>query len=422
MSTQDGLSFRRPVQAVTSILTDPNYFWTLAFLVILGDAVLTELIIRFIPYTEIDWETYMVQTEVFLKGQHNYSMITGPTGPLVYPAGHVRIHKILHDITDSGRNIERAQHIYGALYVATLTLTCAIYRRARTIPNWVILLLPLSKRLHSIFVLRLFNDCWAALAVHGAILLYQGGLDDTATFLFAAALSVKMSILLYLPGLLVILFKRRGLFSTCRHLMTMVAVQTLLASPFLAEDFWAYVNSAFDLSRVFLYKWTVNWRFVDEKIFLSRQWALGLLVGHVSVLVLFGLFKWCRDDGGVWRVLDRGLRQPHLPAGIAPTTADYTATVMFTSNLIGILFARSLHYQFYSWYALQIPFLAWKTPYPLVVKLAVIAGTEYAWNVFPSTSLSSAILLGCNALLLTGVWFGKETEAKAKAQAKPKST
>lgn len=33
--------------------------------------------------TEIDWETYMVQTETFLKGQHNYSMITGPTGPLV---------------------------------------------------------------------------------------------------------------------------------------------------------------------------------------------------------------------------------------------------------------------------------------------------------------------------------------------------
>ena len=38
--------------------------------------------------TEIDWETYMVQTKVFLQGQHNYSMITGPTGPLVYVAFH----------------------------------------------------------------------------------------------------------------------------------------------------------------------------------------------------------------------------------------------------------------------------------------------------------------------------------------------
>jgi len=33
--------------------------------------------------TEIDWETYMIQIEVYLKGQRDYSKITGPTGPLV---------------------------------------------------------------------------------------------------------------------------------------------------------------------------------------------------------------------------------------------------------------------------------------------------------------------------------------------------
>lgn len=26
----------------------------------------------------------MIQTKIFLHGQHNYSLITGPTGPLVY--------------------------------------------------------------------------------------------------------------------------------------------------------------------------------------------------------------------------------------------------------------------------------------------------------------------------------------------------
>lgn len=138
----------------------------------------------------------------------------------------------------------------------------------------------------------------------------------------SAALSIKMSILLYLPGLLVILFKRRGLASTLRLMMTIGATHVLLAFTFLRENHWAYLQSSFDLSRVFLYKWTVNWRFVDEETFLSSQWAKGLLVGHVSVLILFGLFRWCQLDGGVWRVIRRGIRQPLLPAGLAPLTAD----------------------------------------------------------------------------------------------------
>lgn len=94
-------SFRRPIQAAQLLLTHPRYFWLLASLVVAGDAILTQLIIRFVPCqkldshflstassytstdTEIDWKTYIVQTEVYLKGQRNYSMITGPTGPLV---------------------------------------------------------------------------------------------------------------------------------------------------------------------------------------------------------------------------------------------------------------------------------------------------------------------------------------------------
>ncbi|KAF8638821.1 hypothetical protein AX17_001879 [Amanita inopinata Kibby_2008] len=385
---------------VWRLLTDPTRFWTLALIVISADFILTELIINLIPYTEIDWETYMIQIESYLKGERNYSRIRGPTGPLVYPAGHVRIHEILYSITDSGQNVKVAQQIYGLLYVVSLILSCAIYRKAGSTPNWIIILLSLSKRLHSIFVLRLFNDCWAVVLVQAAIFMFQTGLDDTGVLFYSLALSVKMSILLYLPGLLVILFKRRGLGSTLRYVITIIAIQMLIAVPFLQQDGWEYFQSAFDFGRVFLYKWTVNWRIINENTFLSQGWAQSLLIGHISTLAAFGLFKWCSDDGGMMAVLRRGITRPLSPAGLMPITGEYVATVLFTSNLVGILFARSLHYQFYSWYAHQVPYLAWRSRYPTFFRLALVFMVEYAWNTYPSTKLSSTLLLLANTLLV----------------------
>lgn len=194
-----------------------------------------------------------------------------------------------------------------------------------------------------------------------------------------------MSILLYLPALLVILVKRNGLVYTARKMFNIFGIQVILAYPFIQENWRAYIHSSFDFSRVFLYKWTVNWRMVPEDTFLSQGWARGLLIGHLSLLILFGLSRWCKQDGGIWVVLDRTLRRPTLPAGIVPVTPDCefyrnhslssiyqylvdVATVMFTSNLIGLIFARSLHYQFYSWYAQQIPFLVWRTKYPVLLR------------------------------------------------------
>ena len=200
---------------------------------------------------------------------------------------------------------------------------------------------------------------------------------------------MKMCVLLYIPGLLVVLFKRRGLVSTAVHMLALGATQVLIGLPFLLEHPRSYLKYSYEFSRVFLFKWTVNWRFLGEDLFLSPAWAKGLLVGHVTTLALFGLFKWCRSDGGVWSVLERGLRQPLRAPSAAPLAADRelnvqkprhhdahsvtvlpadVATILYTSNLIGILFARSLHYQFYSWYAMQLPFLTWRTKYPVVFR------------------------------------------------------
>ena len=48
---------------------------------------------------------------------------------------------------------------------------------------------------------------------------------------------------------------------------------------------------------------------------------------------------------------------------------EHILTVMLTGNYIGIVFCRSLHYQFYSWYYFSIPYLLWRTNLPLVLKI-----------------------------------------------------
>lgn len=250
-----------------------------------------------------------------------------------------------------------------------------------------------------------------------------------------------MSVLLYLPGILLILFKRRGLIGALQHIVLVIATQMLIAIPFIRSYPRNYLASAFEFSRVFLYKWTVNWRFVPETIFLSRQWAYALLAGHVCTLCLFAGFKWCRSDGGVVELLIRGIKYPTSPGSMKATSADRTfgwhclfrlikitleiIIILLTSNLIGIIFARSLHYQFYSWYAQQLPFLLWHTKYPVILRyshlililplsslivcclrIIILFCVEYAWNIFPSTISSSGILLISNIMILVGIWFG----------------
>ncbi|KZV97652.1 glycosyltransferase family 58 protein [Exidia glandulosa HHB12029] len=406
MSDDTRLALNAPLQSARLVLTDARYFWLLAGLVVAGDAALTALIVRFVPYTEIDFTTYMAQMDVFYKGERDYSRIAGPTGPLVYPAGHVLIHRAMYALTDGGKYLERAQAMYGALYVLSLAFTCALYRQARGVPNWVLLLLPLSKRLHSIFALRMFNDCWALVVQQAALLAFGAGADDLGCVLFSFAVSIKMSVILYLPALLLVLFKRHGFTRGAVHVASIALVQVLIGLPFLLHEPRSYLAGAFDLGRVFLYKWTVNWRFVPEDVFLSRRFATALMVGHLSVLAAFALGKWCRVDGGAFALLERGLRRPGVPAAMQRVSADHALTLLMTSNLIGIAFARSLHYQFYSWYAQQLPLLAWRTRLPVPVRLALLASVEYAWNVYPSTNMSSGILLAAHMVLILGIWFG----------------
>jgi alpha-1,3-mannosyltransferase len=286
--------------------------------------------------------------------------------------------------------------------------------------------------MHSIYLLRLFNDCFATLFASLAVLilcscgrtnnnLFKLPKVALSSILLSAAISVKMSALLYLPGAAIIFLAILGSVRLCILIagIPMILVQVLVAWPFVSgtkSDSMAYLNRAFEFKRQFLYKWTVNWKFVPEDQFLSKQFAISLLALHLSLILYF-----CSLPGKRWLGAFESSSLPSFIGSAFFRTAslrtlsdlEWTRHVVRTvwlSNIIGILSARSLHYQFYSWFYWTVPFLLLPTSSSstsskkvMVIRGILLVGIwlvqELAWLVYPGTPMSSALVI--SSLLVT---------------------
>ncbi|KFY37192.1 hypothetical protein V495_07319 [Pseudogymnoascus sp. VKM F-4514 (FW-929)] len=388
-------------------------------ILLLLDALLCLVIIWKVPYTEIDWEAYMQQVAQFLSGEHDYVKIAGGTGPLVYPAVHVYIYSGLYWLTDEGRDIKLAQGIFAGLYLLTLGGVMACYRRAKA-PPYIFPMLILSKRLHSIYILRCFNDCFAVLFLWMAIYAYQRRSYTTGTIIYSLGLGVKMSLLLVLPALGIVFLLTNGIWTGLQQATIMAQLQILFSTPFALENVRGYYGRAFEFSRVFLFKWTVNWRFIGEEVFLSKGFSTALLLGHINVLAIFAVTRWLKTAGRPIETMITRTLSFQEPLGNVQNlvarrvTPQYVLTTILTANVIGILFARSLHYQFYAYLAWSTPFLLWRSGMHPILQYALWAAQEWAWNVYPSTDLSSQVVVGVLALTVAGVWWGTGREEYAE--------
>ncbi|CAM9698971.1 unnamed protein product [Ascophyllum nodosum] len=381
---------------------------------VVGEVILCGIIILRIAYTEIDWLAYIQEVTGFLEGERDYYNLRGDTGPLVYPAGFVYAYSLMYWLTDSGQDIVTAQYIFMALYVSLIMFVLSIYRRAasRAMPLWAIFMVCASRRVHSIFVLRLFNDGVAMWLLYLAVYLFL--LDSRwrlGCVSYSLAVGVKMNILLFAPGLLLLLVQANGFVGTAVCLSICAGVQLLLGAPFLLHHPVAYLVRSFELGRVFKFEWTVNFKFLSEEIFVSPVLSVVLLALTVATLGLFA-FKWMRSCPPPLATFDRrvgNIRGDAEPSGVdgvwigRQLSQEYMVKTLFVSNFIGVVFCRSLHYQFYSWYYHTLPFLLWQTNYPVVVRLAVLVGTEFAFNIFPATPASSVLLQVCHVVLFVGL-------------------
>lgn len=114
-----------------------NFFhsWHLVKVLIALEVIINILVIKHVKYTEIDWSTYVAQVKQIFNISNfnfNYTQIEGPTGPLVYPAGHVFIFYLFKELTDDGANIRMAQYLFVCVYIAQLYLVYKIYSHKRT--------------------------------------------------------------------------------------------------------------------------------------------------------------------------------------------------------------------------------------------------------------------------------------------------
>ena len=379
---------------VKVLFSQPSLKFLLSLLVF--EFLFCLLILRISTFWDIDWYTYITQAEQIWSGERDYSKVSGHSGLLVYPAGHV--YAILGILGVFGRTLFVQQHVFACIYTITLGFVFLTMKKCK-LPLWTFVACCLSRRLHSIYLLRMFNDCICMLFAFAAIYLFVSKRWKTACFIYSLSVSIKMNALLFAPGVLFVLANQLGLLRACWVIFCFCAIpQLILGLPFLLTHPNQYIKGAFDLSRVFMHEWTVNWKFVPESFFVSKIFA--------NLLLLCTLFFWGFAFWFIWRKLDINKSENIL-------------YVLLTSNFIGVAFSRTLHYQFLTWYWMTLPgmlhFIEFSNNHliQLLSSFSTILAVEFAFNQFPSTAIGSFVLQAAHSVVLVGLF---RTMANVKAK------
>ncbi|XP_057332745.1 lethal(2)neighbour of Tid protein [Microplitis mediator] len=400
-----------------SFLTDPKKIAFIAGVFVVLEIALNILVIHNVPYTEIDWRAYMQEVEGFINGTWDYSKLKGDTGPLVYPAGFVYAYSLLYYVTSHGQDIRSGQYVFALLYIVLLIQVLRIYAKTKKVPPYVLILIfCTSYRVHSIFVLRLFNDSLAMIFLFASLNAF---LDDRwywGSINFSLAVSMKMNILLFSPALFIAYLCNLGIFKTIVQLGICGVVQLILGLPFLITNPYAYIAGAFNFARVFDYKWTVNWRIIPEELFVKPTFHMALLGLHLACIVYFipswmTYMKCYAKLKAMGRELKPQMKNKNTQVNMSSVSQLFISP-LFTANFLGIIFSRSLHYQFYLWYYHTLPYIAWSTHYLPVTRIVILGLIELCWNVYPSTVWSSAMLHICHLMLLYGLYRNKVKNTK----------
>lgn len=361
----------------------------------------------------------MQEVEGYLNGSTNYMELKGDTGPLVYPGGFIYLYSGLYKVTNNGLNIALGQQIFAGFYMLQLAIALIIYcqlaEKAR-MPPWMMIFASISGyRVHSIFSLRMFNDGPANILAWIAVWCFMNKKWTFGSISYSLSISIKMNNLLFLPGICVVFMRNLKIPQTIFQFIVIFLTQVLVGYEFLSTYPAEYLSKAFEFNRKFFHKWTVNFRFLDEDLFLNDNFHKALLGLHCTFLVIFCAKRWLpKKFGTSLASFPLAVFKTISNHGTEPTCPLLTADILFTSNFIGIVFARSLHYQFYVWYYHSIPLLVHMAGFNSMCSVSIFIFMEYCWFVFPSTNLSSLLLIFVHLLVLVKLYSARWPSAKTK--------
>lgn len=180
-------------------------------------------------------------------------------------------------------------------------------------------------------------------------------------------------------------------------------------------DSMAYFTRAFDFSRAFLYKWTVNFRFLSEDTFLSKQLSYTLLFAHAYLLLSFFQTRWIMPSRSTdilhfaeryvgtfdWRIEEQIAKR---------VTPRFVTDTILGCMTIGMMCARSLHYQFFVYISWGTPYLLWRSGIHPIAIYMIWGVQEWAWLTFPSTNASSLAVVATLASQVAAIWYGTGSE------------
>ena len=424
---------QRAITLIQRILTDRSSFISVAIALLVFEIILSLLIIRYQGYTEIDWRAYMDEVRgVIVDGEFDYKQLRGDTGPLVYPAGFVWLYSILYYITDNGTNILLAQYIFALLYIIFTGIIFIIYYYTLT-PPYLLIFLILSKRIHSIFMLRCFNDCFAMFFLYFAIVFLIKNKWFIGVTMINIGISIKMNILLFLPAIGILLLERFRIDTVIYYILFIILFQIFIGLPFILTYPISYFTRAFEFSRQFFYIWTVNYKYINEDIFLHPHFSLSLLIGH---LVILSIVLHCLSRYGILTTVYNSLTDlltilipkqnlllsssslSSLSREYTQLSANHIVQLLFITNFIGIAFARSLHYQFYVWYFHTLPLITYIIGIPIILQIIILFMIEIAFNVYPSVWWSSLMLTIAHAIIIIYIIIYSWERYQIREQAK----